>query len=197
MCSRASCGAAEKQRHHVLQLIAEAERAARLVIAGARPDAARQRLIEQPAVHQHVERIVRRAHLDRRRACRSTCRARRDRVRRSVAANVFGTSDQRVLIATSLRRAGTRAAGVSPGCSATRICRPRTDPCRRRIRRSGSSSPSADGLRHRSIAAEERAAVAGRRDGALAARRRSTRGRRTWCCMDSTPGRPDAGRRSR
>ena len=55
----------QQQRHHVLQLIAEAEGAARLVVAGARPEPAADGLIEQPAVHQHVERIVRRAHLDR------------------------------------------------------------------------------------------------------------------------------------
>ena len=46
------------QRHRVLQLIAEAERAARLVEAAARPQAAGQRLVEQPAVGQHVERRV-------------------------------------------------------------------------------------------------------------------------------------------
>ena len=66
-----SSGRAQQQRHHVLQLIAEAEGAARLVVAGARPEPAAEVLIEQPAVHQHVERIVRRAHLDRRRASRS------------------------------------------------------------------------------------------------------------------------------
>ncbi len=53
------------QRHHVLQLVAEAERASRLVVAAARPQAAGDRLVEQPAVGQHVERRVRRFHLDR------------------------------------------------------------------------------------------------------------------------------------
>ena len=50
-----------QQRQHVLQLIAEAVGAAGLVIAGAAPDAAGQRLIHQPPVHHRVERIVRRA----------------------------------------------------------------------------------------------------------------------------------------
>ena len=56
--------ARERQRHHVLELVAEAERSARLVVAGARPHAAAQVLVEQPAVHQQVERVVRSAHLD-------------------------------------------------------------------------------------------------------------------------------------
>ena len=51
------------QRHRVLQLIAEAEGAARLVVSAARPEAARQRLVEQPAVGQHVEGRVGRFHL--------------------------------------------------------------------------------------------------------------------------------------
>ena len=54
----------EQKRQRVLQLIAEAERTARLGVARPRPDAAAQGLIEQPPVHHHVERIVRRLHLD-------------------------------------------------------------------------------------------------------------------------------------
>ena len=45
-----------KQRHDVLQLVAEAESAARLVVAAAPPEAARQRLVQEPAVRQQVER---------------------------------------------------------------------------------------------------------------------------------------------
>ena len=51
------------QRHGVLQLVAESVGSARLVEAAARPQAARDRLVHQPAVGQHVER--------RHRACRS------------------------------------------------------------------------------------------------------------------------------
>jgi hypothetical protein len=53
----------DSERHRVLQLVAEADRAARLVVARARPDAAGQRLVDQPAVQHDVERVVGRAHL--------------------------------------------------------------------------------------------------------------------------------------
>ena len=56
-------GPRHAERHHVLQLIAEAVGAAGLVEAGARPQAARQRLVEQPAVQHDVHRAVRRPHL--------------------------------------------------------------------------------------------------------------------------------------
>jgi hypothetical protein len=55
-CSRTSAGRGMDQRHRVLQLVTEAEGAARLVIAAARPDPAGQRLVDQPAVGQHVDR---------------------------------------------------------------------------------------------------------------------------------------------
>ena len=55
----------EAQGHHVLELVTESERAARLIVRGAGPEPARQRLVEQPPVHQDVERIVRRVDLDR------------------------------------------------------------------------------------------------------------------------------------
>src|SRR4030095_4173647 len=48
----------------VLQLIAEAEGAPGLVVAGPRPQTAADRLVEQPAIHDQVERVVRRADLD-------------------------------------------------------------------------------------------------------------------------------------
>ncbi len=53
------------ERHAVLQLVAEAEGTARLVVAAARPEPAGQGLIEQPAVGQDVERGVRGLHLHR------------------------------------------------------------------------------------------------------------------------------------
>ena len=52
------------ERKHVLQLIAKTEGPAGLVRAAARPDATAQRLIEQPAIDDEIERIVRRADLD-------------------------------------------------------------------------------------------------------------------------------------
>ena len=51
-CSRASSGCGDHERHHVLELVAEAVGAARLVERRARPDAAGERLVEQPAVEQ-------------------------------------------------------------------------------------------------------------------------------------------------
>src|SRR6185436_14531786 len=51
------------KRHHVLQLIAETERSARLVVAAARPQAARDRLVEQPPVGEDVDRRVGRVYL--------------------------------------------------------------------------------------------------------------------------------------
>jgi hypothetical protein len=51
------------QGHHVLQLVAEAERSAGLVVAAARPKAACHGLVQEPAVGEDVERGVRRAHL--------------------------------------------------------------------------------------------------------------------------------------
>ncbi len=59
----AGCGG--DQRQAVLQLIAEAKGAARLVEGGASPDSAGQRLIEQPPVQQEVHRAVRRFYRDR------------------------------------------------------------------------------------------------------------------------------------
>ena len=53
------------ERHHVLQLVAKTESAARLIVAATRPQPACQRLIDQPAVGQHIERRIRGFHLHR------------------------------------------------------------------------------------------------------------------------------------
>ena len=52
------------QRSDVLELIAEAEGPAGLVVAGPSPEPARQHLVEQPTVEHQVERRIRRAHGD-------------------------------------------------------------------------------------------------------------------------------------
>ena len=52
-----------RQRHPVLQLVAEAIGTARLIERRARPDAADQRLIQQPAVQHDVHRPIGRLHL--------------------------------------------------------------------------------------------------------------------------------------
>ena len=86
-CSRSSARLGVDQRHRVLQLVAEAERAAGLVEAAARPQAAGQRLVEQPAVGQHVERRVGRLDLDRaERAASSIARPPRAHRARAVGA---------------------------------------------------------------------------------------------------------------
>ena len=64
-CSRKQRRLGVHQRHRVLQLVAEAERAARLIEAAAAPHAAGEHLVEQPAVGQEVERGVGRLHVDR------------------------------------------------------------------------------------------------------------------------------------
>src|SRR4030065_1863237 len=51
------------ERHPVLQLVAETECAPRLVVAAPRPKAARERLVEEPPIGQHVEGRVRCFHL--------------------------------------------------------------------------------------------------------------------------------------
>ena len=52
-----------EERQRILQLVAEAERSARLVERGSAPDPAGQRLVEQPVIHHEVERAVGRLHL--------------------------------------------------------------------------------------------------------------------------------------
>ena len=53
------------QRHHILQLVAEAEGAAGLIKPGATPQAAAQGLIQQPAVGHHIHGGIGRFHLHR------------------------------------------------------------------------------------------------------------------------------------
>jgi hypothetical protein len=48
-------GPRDRESHHVLELIPKPERAARLVISSPGPEAGADILIEQPAIHQHVE----------------------------------------------------------------------------------------------------------------------------------------------
>ena len=57
-------GADRGQRHAVLQLVAESVGAAGLIEAGPRPEAAGERLIEQPAVQHDVHRAVGGLHLN-------------------------------------------------------------------------------------------------------------------------------------
>ena len=58
-------GPRKRQGHDVLQLIAESEGAPGLIVPCTRPEAAAHILVQQPSVHQDVERVVRRLDLDR------------------------------------------------------------------------------------------------------------------------------------
>ncbi len=51
------------ERHHVLQLVAEAKSTSRLIISTARPQTARERLVEEPAVGEDVDRRIRSLHV--------------------------------------------------------------------------------------------------------------------------------------
>ena len=51
-------GPREHERQDVLELVAEAVRPARLVVARARPEAAGEVLVEEPPVHEQVEGVV-------------------------------------------------------------------------------------------------------------------------------------------
>jgi hypothetical protein len=50
--------------HHVLQLVSETKRATRLIVSAPSPKTARESLIQEPSVGQHVERRVGCFHLD-------------------------------------------------------------------------------------------------------------------------------------
>ena len=63
-CSRATSAPRDHERHHVLELVAEAVGAAGLIEGGAGPDPAGERLVEQPPVQHQVHGAVRRLHLD-------------------------------------------------------------------------------------------------------------------------------------
>src|SRR4030095_6834453 len=54
-----------QQRQHILQLIAEPESSAGLVRTAPAPDPTTECLVQQPPIHQEIERIVRRLDLDR------------------------------------------------------------------------------------------------------------------------------------
>ena len=134
-CARARSGRASSERHHVLQLIAEAEGAARLVVAAARPQPAADVLIEQPPVHQHVERIVRRAHLDGARASGPTIActsAERRGGRRPVPCRAIRPAHASRSVPWPSRNTSCRR---SPGLEDARApAAPRRDPAPRRTR---------------------------------------------------------------
>ena len=104
-------GLRHAERHHILKLVAKAVSAARLIERRTRPDAAGERLIEQPTVQQDVHRTVRRRHLNRaKRVIPETGRPRQER-HRDRRSGIFRAAIALRLLSPS-RRAGTR----SPPC---------------------------------------------------------------------------------
>ena len=57
-------GATERQRHDVLDLVAEANGPPGLIETRSSPQARADRLVEQPAVHHEIERVIRSTDLD-------------------------------------------------------------------------------------------------------------------------------------
>src|SRR5688572_9271002 len=106
-----------QQRHDVLQLIAEAERTARLVMAAARPEAARQRLVEEPAVYYQVEGAVRGLDLYRAQGALPVLLHRAQRLaglRRCAAAHAQRKDDLALLPVREIEGHLQRAAGIEP-----------------------------------------------------------------------------------
>ena len=171
-CSRSRPRLGMHQRHRVLQLVAEAERAAGLVEAAARPHAAGERLVEQPAVGQHVERRVGRFDLHRAQraapvaaaplssAARARCR------RRGTAAPAAAPRRRRAPTPSvkTISRSWPSASSNGDLHRGARIER------RRRRGRTAARGAAPPGCAQRAVAAEELGAVAGHR----ARRRRRT-----------------------
>ena len=54
----------DRERHHVLKLIAKTVRATDLIKSGSSPNAAGKRLIEQPAIEKHIHAPIGRSNLN-------------------------------------------------------------------------------------------------------------------------------------
>ena len=133
-CSRTSAGRAMRERHRVLELVAEAEGAAGLVVAGAGPHPAAQVLVEEPAVHEDVEGVVGRPDLHR---AERLLPAAPHRLERGVGRRDAAVPARRArgrAPRPAPRRGGTRGAGSRPARGRPRPAAPRRD---RAPRRSG------------------------------------------------------------
>ncbi len=191
-CSRTRSGRAERQGHHVLELVAEPEGAARLVVAGARPQPAAHVLIEQPAVHQQVEGVVRRADLDRVEDVVPAPVARlRGRPPRPPRDRAGSTSSRACSASRPCPRRNTRRR-VSPGASVDGDVQRRAG-IEPRAEAAG-ELPAAQGRRprERAVAAEERRAVARGRAQRLAGVREGHAPRELL--VVGVPGQDRAGR---
>ena len=110
----------QRERHRVLELIAEPEGAAGLVVAGARPHPAAQVLVEEPAVHEDVEGVVGRPDLHRAERLLPRAPHRLERGVRGLGAAVPRDQLPDVRPRPSPRRGGRRRRRVSPGARTTR-----------------------------------------------------------------------------
>ena len=106
------------ERHHVLQLVAETEGAARLVESAPRPETARQSLVQEPAVSQDVDGLVGRFDVAPRPACGSSTaiplRARRGR-------QPIPENDPTRLRASSASRPTPSVKTISRSCPSARL----------------------------------------------------------------------------
>ena len=151
------------QGHRVLQLVAEAERAARLVKSRARPHAAGERLVDQPAVGQEVDGADRAFRRRPRRASGSS-NARRLRARRAAGARSAETLHE--LSALSPLSAPTPSMKTNFPLLAVveregDLHAPRTDRAPRRRGPERRTRRMAAGSGRRAVAAEELGAIAG------------------------------------
>ena len=115
-----------RQRHHVLQLVAEPVGAPRLVEGRARPHPTGQRLVQQPAIEHQVHRAVRRLDLDR---ARDVIPLGRDRLEDEVEVEVAIAGHQRARLVDRcrLRRGSTRPPRARPAPARSVSEEPRRD----------------------------------------------------------------------
>ena len=127
----------KRERHDVLQLIAESVRAAWLEVPGASPEAAADVLIDEPSIHQDVERIVRRAHANR---IERAVPGRPNHLERLAGARHCSMLRDEPALCERDRRpppAGRRSVSSRPDRERFAPASPHTHRARRRTRRSG------------------------------------------------------------
>ena len=161
-CSRVRSGPRSGERHAILQLIAKAVGAAGLIEGRARPNAAGERLVEQPAIEHEVHRAVGRLDLDcaqnlapmvaRCRACTASRSAARYGADRGAGVlDALRPAQQKDTTSTMLARPQFRAWSAAP----------RKDPGPRRpLLDSGAVPRQRRRVRERAVAADEFAPVA-------------------------------------
>ena len=130
MCARASAGLRIDECHDILELIAEAVGAAALVQRRPAPHPAGEGLVQRPPIEHHVERGLRRPHLDHGQSVGPGRDGPRDGRRR--ARSRRGTPRPRAgpHLPPPLRRARRPARGSRPAAGPAHSAARRTDRCR-------------------------------------------------------------------